>query len=259
MNIRSFVIVCMASFALPLSALAVDKAMNNSVATGIRLPVVNKADLLPISQAYPNGSPVRNAQREALNRFLTSFESAPSLAQDYGEVQLDRSDKSNSQCTIHVVKLPNNIQRRLSFLDSVVLVALPGKRLFDDVAGELFPFGLNTGKDLPEGLQYRTDAVIEQTKKELKISDKNLVLIQAIPRRILTAFPGLFTEQDLESISNFRTMKPRNVTLSAVKQLRAPWIQLLLSARKPTRQEIEKIRDMIDFDSSTIKPLVASP
>lgn len=228
---------------------------DNSVQTGPRRPVINESAIDSIRQVYPNGSPVSNAQQEILGRFLTSFESSPSLAADYGEVRLSVANKPNSPAKIRAVKLPKDMQRRLNFLDAVVLASVSGNRLFDDVTGELFPYGLSTAPDLPNGLKYRTDASLKAVRQKLKFSDRELLLTRAIPLRILTVYPGLFSEEELDSPSNFRFVNRNKVTVSGVEDLRAPWIDLFLSKQKITREQIEAIRDRVDLKTAAIQKL----
>lgn len=223
---------------------------NNSAGAGPRVPVLSESDVNSLRQAYPNGAPVSNARKEILSRFLLSFDASPALAKDYGEVQVSQAHKPNTPARLRVVKLPADMQRRLSFLDSVVLASIQGNRVCDDVSGELFPYALNTGPDLPDGLKYRTDAAVQHAKQHLKVAgSKDLLLIPAIPRCILSVYPGLFTETELDDPLNFRRIKQSNVTLPAIQELRKPWLELYLSNRSATRADIEALRAQIDQNS----------
>ena len=99
---------------------------------------------------------------------------------------------------------------------------------------------------------------IREIQSQLPENKKTLVVIRAIPKQILESYPGLFTLDELNEISNFRTIDPSKVSLQTIESLRKPWSELLSTTANASKNDIQNLRDKIDseFSSaiSSIKP-----
>ncbi len=201
---------------------------------------------------YPKGAPVINARNDILKRFLETFEYWDQT--DDGEIVFSRASKDDEPAIVRIKRSPRDLQKRLNFIDAAVLTAYPSYRVCDSIYGELFPSGISLSNYRMNNMVYHTKELSESVRNSLPESGQTLI-IRAIPRRVLSVFPTLYTDQELDARSNFRLYKSGDLSVKALQELRKPWINLLISGRKTTREEIEKIKEQIDQNSKLITSL----
>lgn len=200
---------------------------------------------------YPKGAPVNNARNELLRRFLQSFEYWDN--DNDGEVIFTRASKDEAQTKIFLKRSPKNLQKRLNFVDAAVLTAYPSFRVFDTINGELFPAGISLTDYRMKDMVYRSSEATELVRKAQK--DQKLLLIRAIPSRVLDLYPGLYSKEEIDAPSNFRVYKGSVVNVKALSDLRRSWINLFLSSDKPDRKQIEELKIQVDRSSQLLQPL----
>jgi hypothetical protein len=100
---------------------------------------------------------------------------------------------------------------------------------------------------------------IEQIHSQLPENKKNLVVIRAIPKQILESYPGLFTAEEFDETSNFRTLDPSKASLQIIESLRKPWCEILSTTTEVSKQDIQKLREKIDKEFSSVISSIETP
>lgn len=100
---------------------------------------------------------------------------------------------------------------------------------------------------------------IEQIHLLLPENKKDLVIIRAIPKQILESYPGLFTAEELDEISNFRTLDPAKASLQTIESLRKPWCEILSTTTEVSKKDIQKLREKIDSEFSSVISSIKPP